>query len=331
MKKHVKRIAITGAAGQIAYSLLFRIANGDMLGNDQPISLQLLELPHALDALRGVVMELEDCAFPLLTSVQVTDDPRVAFRDADYALLVGSKPRSKGMERSDLLAANASIFRTQGQALNEVASRDIKVLVVGNPANTNALITRQFAVDLPEDAITAMIRLDQNRASSMLSQKCGRPVDSIERMVVWGNHSPTMYADYRFARVDGRPAVEVVNDEDWNREVFIPRVAGRGTAIIEARRASSAASAANAAIDQMSDWVNGSNGRWVSMSVPSDGSYGIPEGLMFGVPVTCTNSRIYQRVKGLEIDTESRKFIDRSVAELVREAEAVNAFFAAGH
>jgi malate dehydrogenase len=325
--KPVKRIAVTGAAGQIAYSLLFRIARGDLLGDDQPVALQLLELPQALGALRGVVMELDDCAFPLLTSVSITDDANVAFRDADYALLVGSRPRGKGMERSDLLAVNADIFRTQGRALNEVANRGVKVLVVGNPANTNAMIARQYAPDLPDDAITAMIRLDHNRAISMLAKKCGKPVSTIEQMVVWGNHSPTMYADYRFARIEGKSVLELVGDEVWNRDVFIPTVAKRGTAIIEARGASSAASAANAAIDQMRDWVSGTAGKWVSMSVPSDGSYGIPEGIMFGVPVTC-EAGTYKRITGLQIDQFSRERIDASAAELREEAEAVKAFFA---
>ncbi|QCP54956.1 malate dehydrogenase [Trinickia violacea] len=327
--KPVKRVAVTGAAGQIAYSLLFRVARGDLLGDDQPVILQLLELPQALDALRGVVMELEDCAFPLLQSVEISDDPRVAFRDVDYALLVGSRPRTKGMERRDLLAANAAIFRTQGQALNDVASRDVKVLVVGNPANTNALITRRFAPELPADAITAMIRLDHNRAVSKLAARCGVPVASVNRMVVWGNHSPTMYPDYRYAQIGQDSARALLADERWNRDVFIPEVARRGTAIIEARGASSAASAANAAIDQMRDWVYGSAGQWVSMSVPSDGSYGIPEGLMFGVPVICRNGA-FERVTGLEIDALSRERIDASVRELMEEADAVDALFSAG-
>lgn len=329
MFKTAKRVAVTGAAGQIAYSLLFRIANGDLLGKDQPVILQLLELPQALDALRGVVMELEDCAFPLLQSVQVSDDSRVAFRDVDYALLVGSRPRTKGMERRDLLAANAAIFRTQGQALNDVASRDVKVLVIGNPANTNAWITRRFAPALPPDAITAMIRLDHNRAVSKLAARCGAPVASVSRMVVWGNHSPTMYPDYRHAQIGQESARALLADEAWNRDLFIPEVSRRGTAIIEARGASSAASAANAAIDQMRDWVYGSAGKWVSMSVPSDGSYGIPEDLMFGVPVICRNGT-FERVTGLDIDTFSRERIAASVQELMEEAGAVEALFSAG-
>lgn len=317
-----RRVAVTGAAGQIAYSLLFRIANGDLLGERQKIRLQLLELPHAMDALRGVVMELEDCAFPLLEAIEISDDPRVAFRDADYALLVGSRPRGKGMERRDLLAANAAIFRAQGQALNEVASRRAKVLVVGNPANTNAWVARQFAPDLPDDAITAMIRLDHNRAVSKLAARCEVPVDAVSRMVVWGNHSPTMYADYRHALIGRDSARALLSDERWNREVFIPEVARRGTAIIEARGASSAASAANAAIDQMRDWVLGTGGRWVSMSVVSRGEYGVPAGLVFGLPVTCADGD-YGVVQGLEVDGFARQRIDASVAELVEERRAV--------
>jgi malate dehydrogenase len=329
MYKPARRVAVTGAAGQIAYSLLFRIARGDLLGDDQPVILQLLELPQALDALRGVVMELEDCAFPLLQSVEISDDPRVAFRDCDYALLVGSRPRGKGMERRDLLAANAAIFRSQGQALNEVASRKVKVLVVGNPANTNAWITRGFTPDLPADAITAMIRLDHNRAVSKLAAHCSVTVDAVSRMIVWGNHSPTMYPDYRFALVGKDPAKALIADERWNRDVFIPEVARRGTTIIEARGLSSAASAANAAIDQMRDWVSGSGGKWVSMSVPSDGSYGIPEGLMFGVPVICRDGA-YERVPGLSIDDFARSRIDASVQELAEEASAVEALLSSG-
>lgn len=330
MPNPVKRVVVTGAAGQIAYSLLFRIGRGDLLGPDQPVTLQLLDLPHKRDALRGVAMELEDCAFPLLHSIAINDDPHAAFRDADYALLVGSRPRGKGMERRDLLAANAAIFREQGQALNAVASRDIKVLVVGNPANTNAWIARRFAPDLPADAFSAMIRLDHNRAVAKLAARCGVTTDAVGRMVVWGNHSPTMYPDYRFARVGQDSARALLADERWNREAFIPEVARRGTVVIEARGSSSAASAANAAIDQMRDWVAGSAGEWVSMSVVSDGSYGIPEGLMFGVPVVCARGT-FQRVAGLEIDDFARQCIDRGVAELVEEANAVDALFAAGH
>jgi malate dehydrogenase len=327
MSKPVKRVAVTGAAGQICYSLVFRIARGDLLGHDQPVALQLLEIPQALGALRGVVMELEDCAFPLLSSIEISDDPRVAFRDADYALLVGSRPRGKGMERRDLLAANGAIFQVQGRALNEVASRQVKVLVVGNPANTNAWIARRFAPDLPADAITSMIRLDHNRAVSKLAAKCGVPVTSVSRMIVWGNHSPTMFPDYRFTQIDQAPAPARIGDEGWYRETFIPEVARRGTAIIEARGASSAASAANAAIDHMHDWVHGSGGGWVSMGLPSDGSYGIPEGLMCGVPVTCSDGR-YARVTGLEIDSFARERIDVTVRELQEEASAVEALLA---
>ncbi|SDE08488.1 malate dehydrogenase [Paraburkholderia lycopersici] len=322
MSSNPKRVVITGAAGQIAYSLLFRIANGDLLGKDQPVILQLLELPQALAALRGVVMELQDCAFPLLSGIEISADPYAAFRDADYALLVGSRPRGKGMERRDLLAANAAIFRNQGEALNEVAKRSVKVLVVGNPANTNAWITRQFAIDLPADAITAMIRLDHNRAVSRLAARCGVPIDAIRQMVVWGNHSPTMYADYRHALVSGRAVSELLSDDAWNRDVFIPEVARRGTAVIEARGASSAASAANAAIDQMRDWISGSDGRWVSMSIVSEGEYGVPPGLMFGMPVTC-DAGTYRVASGLSIDAFARSRIDASVGELMEEITAV--------
>lgn len=317
----VQRVAVTGAAGQIAYSVLFRIASGDLLGAGKKIRLQLLELPQAMDALRGVVMELEDCAFPLLESVEISDDPRVAFRGADYALLVGSRPRGKGMERRDLLAANAAIFRGQGQALNDVASRHVKVLVVGNPA---AWVTRQFAPDLPGDAITAMIRLDHNRAVSRLAERCGTTVDAMSRMVVWGNHSPTMYPDYRHALIGQDSVRAVLSDEGWNREVFIPEVARRGTAIIEARGASSAASAANAAIDQMRDWVLGTGNRWVSMSIVSRGEYGVPAGLVFGVPVICRDGG-YDVVKGIDIDDFARAKIDASINELMEERDAVKA------
>ncbi|AOJ91204.1 malate dehydrogenase [Burkholderia sp. MSMB0856] len=327
VKPDVKRIAVTGAAGQIAYSLLFRIARGDLFGNDQPVILQLLDLPQAYGAMQGVVMELQDCAFPLLRRVEVATDPTVAFRDADCAFLIGSKPRGRGMERRDLLAENAAIFRTQGKALNASASRNVKVLVVGNPANTNAAIARRFAPDLPEDAITAMIRLDHNRAVSMLAQRCAIAVNVIGNMIVWGNHSPTMFPDYRYARVGRYLIKDLVNDENWYRETFIPEVAARGTTLIQARGASSAASAANAAIDQMRDWIRGSDGRWVSMSVPSDGSYGIPRGLIFGVPVICHDGR-YERVEGIHIDAFARQCIDRSVHELQDEAATVDALFA---
>ncbi|GAB0115613.1 malate dehydrogenase [Acidisoma sp. C75] len=321
MSRPAKRVTVTGAAGQICYALLFRLAQGDVFGRDQPIILQLLDLPQAQAAVGGVVMELQDCAFPLLQDVVITDDPATAFRDADAAFLVGSRPRSKGMERSDLLSANAEIFKVQGRALNENAKRDARVLVVGNPANTNAAILAAFAPDFPKENVTAMVRLDHNRALSQLAAKAGVPVAAIERMIIWGNHSPTMFADWRFATADGRSLPALVNDESWYRETFIPKVAQRGTAIIEARGASSAASAANAAIDHMRDWVQGTAGGWVSMAVPSDGSYGIPEGIMAGVPVTCADGR-YERVTGLEIDDFARARIDHTVNELREEIAA---------
>ena len=322
MTKPVKRVAVTGAAGQIGYSLLFRIANGDMLGKDQPIVLQLLDITAALPAVQGVVMELEDCAFPLLQGVVVTDDPKVAFRDADYAVLVGARPRSKGMERKDLLEANGAIFTVQGRALDEAASRDCKILVVGNPANTNAYIAMKSAPSLPKKNFTAMLRLDHNRALSQLAAKTGKAVDSIEKLVVWGNHSPTMYADYRFATSGGASIKALVNDDAWNRDTFIPTVGKRGAAIIEARGLSSAASAANAAIDHMRDWALGTNGKWVTMGIPSDGSYGIPEDIMYGFPVTCQNGE-YTMVKGLEIDEFSRSRMDHTLKELFEERDGV--------
>jgi len=321
MKKPI-RVAVTGAAGQIGYSLLFRIASGEMLGKDQPVILQLLEITPALNALKGVVMELDDCAFPLLAGVVQSDDPKVAFKDVDIALLVGARPRSKGMERKDLLEANGAIFTTQGKALNEVASRDVKVLVVGNPANTNAYIAMKSAPDLPAKNFTAMLRLDHNRALSQLAAKTGKPVDSIEKLVVWGNHSPTMYPDYRFASISGSPASEVVNDQDWYENTFISTVGKRGAAIIEARGLSSAASAAGAAIDHVRDWVLGTNGKWTTMGVPSDGSYGIPEGVIYGVPTTCENGE-YTVIRGLEIDTFSRSKMDATLAELEEERAAI--------
>jgi len=317
-----KRIAITGAAGQICYSLLFRVAHGEVFGPNQPIILQLLDLPQVLPSVRGVVMELEDCALPLLAGVVVTGDPIAAFRDIDAAMLVGSRPRSKGMERSDLLDANAEIFKTQGRALNEAAKRDARVVVVGNPANTNAAILARNAPDFPKDNITSMIRLDHNRAVSMIAAKAGIPVHDIERMVVWGNHSPTMFADWRFATAGGKQISKLIGDEAWYRETLIPTVAQRGTAVLNARGASSAASAANAAIDHMRDWLHGSNGRWVSMGIASNGSYGVPEGLICGVPVTCTASG-YRRVEGLPIDDFAHGMIDRTVAELKEELAAL--------
>jgi malate dehydrogenase len=321
MSRQAKRIAVTGAAGQICYSLLFRLARGDMYGTDQPIILQLLDLPQAQAAVHGVVMELEDCAFPLLQGLVVTDDPATAFRDADAALLVGSRPRTKGMERRDLLAANAEIFKVQGRALNVAAKRDARVLVVGNPANTNAAILADNAPDFPAANITSMIRLDHNRALSQLAAKAGVGVDAIDRMVVWGNHSPTMFADWRFATAGGHRLAEMIGDESWYRDTLIPTVARRGTAIIEARGASSAASAANAAIDHMRDWIHGTDGRWVSMGVPSDGSYGIPKGLVCGVPVTCIGGS-YERIRDLPIDKFAQSMMDKTVAELNEERAA---------
>ncbi|KWR91186.1 malate dehydrogenase [Cupriavidus sp. IDO] len=322
MAKAPMRVAVTGAAGQIGYSLLFRIANGDMLGKDQPVILQLLDLPQAQAAVKGVVMELEDCAFPLLAGVVITDDPKVAFKDADVALLVGARPRSKGMERKDLLEANAQIFTVQGKALDEVASRNVKVLVVGNPANTNAYIAMKSAPNLPRENFTAMLRLDHNRALSQIAAKTGKPVSSIEKMFVWGNHSPTMYADYRYATVDGKSVKDMINDPVWNNDVFLPTVGKRGAAIIEARGLSSAASAANAAIDHVHDWVLGSNGKVVTMGIPSNGEYGIPADTMFGFPVTTANGK-YEIVKGLEIDAYSQEKINITLNELEEEKAGV--------
>ena len=317
-----RRIAITGAAGQICYSLLFRVARGEVFGPDQPVILQLLDLPQMLPNVRGVLMELEDCAFPQLAGVVVTDDPAAAFRDIDAAMLVGSRPRSKGMERRDLLAANAEIFKIQGRALNEAAKRDARVVVVGNPANTNAAILADSAPDFPKDNITSMIRLDHNRAVSQIAARAGIPVHEIERMVVWGNHSPTMFADWRFATAGGKQISELIGDESWYRETLIPTVAQRGTAVLNARGASSAASAANAAIDHLRDWLHGTNGRWVSMGIATNGDYGIPESLICGLPVTCT-AGAYHRVAGLPIDDFARSMIDRTVAELKEELAAV--------
>ncbi len=320
--KSPMRVAVTGAAGQIGYALLFRIANGDLLGKDQPVILHLLDLPVAQKALGGVIMEMNDCAFPLLAGVVPTDDPLVAFKDIDIAILVGSRPRGPGMERRDLLAANAEIFKVQGRALNEAAKRDVKVLVVGNPANTNAYIAMKSAPDLPKAAFTAMLRLDHNRATSMLAEKAGVAVADIEKVAVWGNHSPTMFADYRFATVGGQPLPPMINDETWYRETFLGAVGKRGAAIIEARGLSSAASAANAAIDHVRDWVLGTNGKWVSMGLPSDGDYGVPEDVMFGVPVTCEGGT-YHRVKGLPMDEFSQSRIALTLKELTEEQEAV--------
>jgi malate dehydrogenase len=316
------RVAVTGAAGQIGYAILFRIANGDLLGKDQPVILHLLDLPVAQKALNGVIMELNDCAFPLLAGVVPTDDPNVAFKNIDIAILVGSRPRGPGMERRDLLAANAEIFKVQGKALNDSAKRTVKVLVVGNPANTNAYIAMKSAPDLPKSAFTAMLRLDHNRATSMLAEKAGVAVADIEKVAVWGNHSPTMYADYRFATVKGESLPALINDETWYRDTYLSAVGKRGAAIIEARGLSSAASAANAAIDHVRDWVLGSNGRWVSMGVPSDGDYGVPEDVMFGVPVTTEGDEIH-RVKGLPIDEFSKGRIEFTLKELLEEQEAI--------
>ncbi len=318
------RVAVTGAAGQIGYALLFRIANGDLLGKDQPVILNLLDLPVAQKALTGVIMELNDCAFPLLAGIEPTDNPNVAFKDIDIGILVGSRPRGPGMERRDLLAANAEIFKVQGKALNENAKRDVKVLVVGNPANTNAYIAMKSAPDLPKGAITAMLRLDHNRAVSMLAEKANVPVAGVEKVVVWGNHSPTMYADYRFATVNGQSLKDKINDEAWYRDTYLSAVGKRGAAIIEARGLSSAASAANAAIDHVRDWVLGTNGKWVSMGLPSDGDYGVPEDIMFGVPVTCEGGA-YHRVKGLPMDEFSKSRMAITLKELTEERDAVAA------
>ena len=318
------RVAVTGAAGQIGYALLFRIASGEMLGKDQPVILQMLELPleKAQAALKGVMMELEDCAFPLLAGMVGTDDAEVAFKDIDVALLVGARPRGPGMERKDLLLENAKIFTAQGAALNAVASRDVKVLVVGNPANTNAYIAMKSAPDLDPKNFTAMLRLDHNRALSQLAGKTGKPVGDIKKLIVWGNHSPTMYPDYRFATIGGASVKDTIGDEAWNRETFIPKVGKRGAAIIEARGLSSAASAANAAIDHIRDWVLGTGGEWTTMGIPSDGSYGIPKDVMYGFPVTCKDGK-YEIVQGLAIDDYSREMMDKTLAELEEERQGV--------
>jgi malate dehydrogenase len=328
MKKPV-RVAVTGAAGQIGYSLLFRIASGDMLGSDQPVILQLLELPmdKAQAALKGVMMELEDCAFPLLAGMTGSADPKAAFKNADIAMLVGARPRGPGMERKDLLMENAKIFIEQGKALDAVASRDIRVLVVGNPANTNAYIAMKSAPSLPKKNFTAMLRLDHNRALSQLAARTGKPVGGIEKLVVWGNHSPTMYADYRFATVEGQSVKDLIGDESWNRTVFLPTVGKRGAAIIEARGLSSAASAANAAVDHVRDWIRGSNGKWVTMGIASDGSYGIPEDVMYGFPVTTAGGE-YTMVEGLPIDDFSRERMNATLKELEEERAGVAALLA---
>lgn len=324
MSKKPVRVAVTGAAGQIGYALLFRIASGEMLGKDQPVILQLLEVPveGPQKALKGVMMELDDCAFPLLAGMEAHGDPMTAFKDSDYALLVGSMPRKAGMERSELLAINGKIFIGQGQALNAVASRDVKVLVVGNPANTNAWIAMKSAPDLPRKNFTAMLRLDHNRALSQVAAKTGTAVKDIQQMAVWGNHSPTMYADYRFASVGGKPVAGLINDQVWNKDVFLPTVGKRGAAIIEARGLSSAASAANAAIDHMRDWALGTNGGWVTMGIPSNGEYGIPKDVMFGFPVTCAGGE-YKIVEGLAIDAFSQERINLTLKELQDEQDGV--------
>lgn len=327
MKKPV-RVAVTGPAGQIGYALLFRIAAGDMLGPDQPVILQMLERnnPESESRLKGVMMELADCAFPLLADMVATTDPLVAFKDADAAILVGARPRTKGMERSELLSANGAIFTEQGKALDAVASRDVKVLVVGNPCNTNAYIAMKSAPSLSPKCFSAMLRLDHNRALSQLADVTGKSVTTMKKMAVWGNHAPSMYPDIRYCTIDGKPAAQCV-DQAWYRDTFIPTVGKRGAAIIEARGASSAASAASAAIDHMHDWFLGSNGGWVTMGVPSDGSYGIPEGLICGMPCTCDGKGNYEIVKGLNFEGEAKARLDKTVAELAHEAELVAPLF----
>ncbi|MBP2322612.1 malate dehydrogenase [Kibdelosporangium banguiense] len=316
-------VTVTGAAGQIGYALLFRIASGQLLGQDTPVRLKLLEITPALKAAEGTAMELDDCAFPLLSGIDITDDPNVAFDGANIALLVGARPRTKGMERGDLLEANGGIFKPQGEAINAHAADDIRVLVVGNPANTNALIAQSHAPDVPAERFTAMTRLDQNRAYSQLAKKLGVTVNDIKKLAIWGNHSATQYPDLFHAEVNGKNAAEAVSDQAWLADTFIPTVAKRGAAIIEARGASSAASAANAAIDHVYDWVNGTaEGDWVSAGVVSDGSYGVPDGIISSFPVTSSGGN-YEIVKGLDLDEFSRAKIDASVAELVEERDAV--------
>ncbi|MDP1690631.1 MAG: malate dehydrogenase [Burkholderiaceae bacterium] len=324
MSKKPVRVAVTGAAGQIGYALLFRIAAGEMLGKDQPVILQLLEIPDekAQNALKGVMMELEDCAFPLLAGMQAHSDPAAAFKDSDCALLVGARPRGPGMERKDLLSANAQIFTAQGKALNASASRNVRVLVVGNPANTNAYIAMKSAPDLPRKNFTSMMRLDHNRALNQLAAKTGKAVADIEKLAVWGNHSPTMYADYRFATIGGASVKDTINDHAWNRDVFLPTVGKRGAVVIAARGLSSAASAANAAIDHMHDWALGTAGKWVTMGVSSNGEYGIPKDLIFGYPVTCAGGE-YKVVDGLAVDAFSQECIDKTLAELLEERDGV--------
>ena len=324
MSKAPVRVAVTGAAGQIGYSLLFRIASGEMLGKDQPVILQLLDLPQAQKACQGVIMELDDCAFPLLAGVFATEYPDIAFKDADICLLVGARPRGPGMERADLLTANGAIFTVQGKSIAENAKENVKVLVVGNPANTNAYIARSAAMKVGRTNPAnyhGMLRLDHNRALSQVAVKSNRPVSSLSKMVVWGNHSPTMYADYRFCTSNGDSVKTLINDDAWNTNTFLPTVAKRGAAIIDARGLSSAASAANAAINHVRDWVLGSDD-WVTMGVPSDGSYGIPEGIVFGFPCECKNGD-YKIIQGLEIDAFSQEKLDKTLKELQEEAAAV--------
>jgi malate dehydrogenase len=321
--KRPLRVAVTGAAGQIGYSLLFRIASGEMLGKDQPVILQMQDITPALAALNGVVMELDDCALPLLQSMVATDDPKVAFRDADVALLVGARPRSKGMERKDLLEANGAIFTAQGRALSEVASRDIKVLVVGNPANTNCYIAMRNAKELKPANFSAMMRLDHNRALTQIAQKLGKPVSTVRKLSVWGNHSATQYPDLYSAEVDGAKVAALINDQAWIENQFIPVIQKRGAAIIEARGLSSAASAANAAMDHVRDWIYGTReGDWVSMGIPADGSYGIAEGVIYGYPVTCKGGR-YEIVKGIDISDFSRARMQATLQELHEERDSI--------
>jgi len=324
MSKTPVRVAVTGAAGQIGYALLFRIASGQMLGTEQPVHLQLLEIADekAQKALKGVMMELEDCAFPLLAEMEAHSDPASAFKDTEVALLVGARPRGPGMERKDLLAANAQIFIAQGKALDAAAKRNVKVLVVGNPANTNAYIAMKSAPSLPKASFTAMMRLDHNRALSQLAAKTAKPVSAIEKLIVWGNHSPTMYPDLRFATIDGKSAKAIIDDA-WYRDTYIPTVGKRGAAIIEARGLSSAASAANAAIDHVRDWVAGTHGKWVTVGVASDGSYGVPSDIIYGVPCVCANGK-FEVVKGLEIDEFSRQRMDATLKELLEERDGVS-------
>ena len=324
MSKAPVRVAVTGAAGQIGYSLLFRIASGEMLGKDQPVILQLLDLPQAQKACQGVIMELDDCAFPLLAGVFATEYPDIAFKDADICLLVGARPRGPGMERAELLTANGAIFTVQGKSIAENAKENVKVMVVGNPANTNAYIARSAAMKVGRTNPAnyhGMLRLDHNRALSQVAVKSNRPVSSLSKMVVWGNHSPTMYADYRFCTSNGDSVKALINDDVWNTSTFLPTVAKRGAAIIDARGLSSAASAANAAINHVRDWVLGSDD-WVTMGVPSDGSYGIPEGIVFGFPCECKNGD-YKIIQGLEIDAFSQEKLDKTLKELQEEAAAV--------